>query len=1040
MEIPKPLIDQIKDGNVVLFLGAGASYGAKHPKGINPPNGYQLAQLISDKFLTDEFSDQSLQYVSELAISEYDLFSVQSYIYELFEPFSPNDHHLEIPRFVWKSIITTNYDLIIEKAYSQVDPVQSLAKFVKNGERVRDKVKSPKDLPFYKIHGCITDINDLNAPLILTADQYINHKKNRDRLYSRIESLAYEYAFLFVGFSFADPDIRKILLLLDELKDSRVRSYMVGPNIKDQEARLWENKKITAIKMTFSDFMDKLKVEIGEEKRKLALIRGDEFMVHKIFEKAIISTNELKPSETLLNSLNYDFQYVHKSLSEVNTDPKEFYKGYFENWDPILKNLDVRRGLTDIVLSEIFLNDDNIRENRFEFFLIKGYAGSGKSVLLKRVAWEASVLFDRICLFYNANSIIDILPISELCNYLKDRIYIFIDNIYDNQDHIIDFIELAKKDKLPITLIGAERVNVWNADCDELKKYSDNEYELRYLTDNEINNLLVKLEKYDSLGYLKDKSTEERIEALSYKAGRELLVALYESTMGKPFSEIVQDEYNSISNPVARSLYLTVSILHRLGTEARAGLISRVHSIPFSYFKQNLFKPLEFIVFDRWDYRINDYIYLTRHKQIAEIIYEVVLSEPQHRYDEYIRILSCLDVDFENDRIAFLSIMKAKNLMENFKDPEMVRTLYKVAKETNPLDAKLLQQEAIFEMNAPGGNFNKASELLTEALKLAPNDSVIQHSFAEMALTRAEKSTYKVEINKYLNEAEVVSKKLVAKSKDRPHPYHTLLKIHLFKLKMLIEDGDSPSFERLIKDTEKVLSFSKQTFPQQEFILEAESQFNKILNNKPEAIRLLEKAYELNKRSPFLCLRLVMLYNSNKDFPKAKSIMEDTLKLIPGDKDINFQYALNLIRTDGDKLVNIKHYLNRSFTKGDNRYQAQFWFARTLYLLNEISESNTIFKSLNKISIEPKLKSKPRAKVRNNGELVKYKGSINRIEYNFGFVTRDATADQIYFYRYESDYEEFWDDLKNGDRISFNLAFNYKGPVAINVKKEMIDN
>lgn len=109
MDIPKALIDQIKEGNVVLFLGSGASYGAIHPEKISPPLGNELSNLLVDKFLTEVYKDQPLQYTSEIAVSEYDLLTVQQFIYEIFEPFQPSKDHLKIPNYVWKSIITTNY-------------------------------------------------------------------------------------------------------------------------------------------------------------------------------------------------------------------------------------------------------------------------------------------------------------------------------------------------------------------------------------------------------------------------------------------------------------------------------------------------------------------------------------------------------------------------------------------------------------------------------------------------------------------------------------------------------------------------------------------------------------------------------------------------------------------------------------------------------------------------------------------------------------------------------------------------------------------
>ncbi len=96
-EIPSILIDKIRKGNVGLFLGSGASYEAIHPKNKKIPLGNQLARQLSEEFLAGEYNDYSLEQVAELAISENDLFSVQSYIADIFKDFEPAEFHKIIP-------------------------------------------------------------------------------------------------------------------------------------------------------------------------------------------------------------------------------------------------------------------------------------------------------------------------------------------------------------------------------------------------------------------------------------------------------------------------------------------------------------------------------------------------------------------------------------------------------------------------------------------------------------------------------------------------------------------------------------------------------------------------------------------------------------------------------------------------------------------------------------------------------------------------------------------------------------------------------
>lgn len=55
MEIPNILIRQIQNGNVILFLGAGATKGAIHPEGKDSPSGKELSNLIAEHFLGSEY-------------------------------------------------------------------------------------------------------------------------------------------------------------------------------------------------------------------------------------------------------------------------------------------------------------------------------------------------------------------------------------------------------------------------------------------------------------------------------------------------------------------------------------------------------------------------------------------------------------------------------------------------------------------------------------------------------------------------------------------------------------------------------------------------------------------------------------------------------------------------------------------------------------------------------------------------------------------------------------------------------------------------
>ncbi|MBS1625061.1 MAG: SIR2 family protein [Bacteroidetes bacterium] len=1026
--IPHHLIEQIKSGNVVLFLGAGASYNAIHRDNKKIPNGKELKTMLSEKFLGRDM-EGSLDYIAELCISESSLFEVQQFIASIFKEFHPNQYHLKIPNFNWKNIFTTNYDLIIEESYGKIEsPVRELVPVFKNTPQNQIYYKADV-LPYYKIHGSISDINDPDAPLILTPDQFATHQNKRDRLYVALQELAYDYPFLFVGFGMADPDIRYVLNKLDKDNVSRVRSFMVGPHINDLEEKLWESKKITPIKMSFEDFLNELDKKIDATSRKLAVLRTE--TIFPIYSHFVVSVNDVKPTSNFLSFIQDTIEYVHANISAPNSDPKEFYRGFFNNWDPIIKNLDAPRSIKDGILFEVFLSDEVQNSTQTQLYLLKGNGGSGKSVLLKRLAFDAATELDKFCIFLKPGAYVQPQQIIELYNYVKQRIYLFVDNVAGVSDDLIYLIKKVKKDQIPLTIICAERFNVWNTECQELAVHLTQSYQIKYLNDFEIKGLLSLLERHNSLYALKNKSIEQRIKEFSEKAGRELLVALYEATNGKPFTEIILNEYHSINDPKAQSLYLTVSIFHKIGAEARAGFISRVHNISFHEFKEKLFQPLEYIVFDRKDSKINDYVYLTRNRSIAEIIFETVLTSPQDRYDEYIRILNNLNIDYNSDHMAFMAIVNARKLIDTFPDPQMIRKIYEAAMKLSKDDPKLWQQQAIFEMTSPGGNLPAAEQHLKLALK-DNADPFISHTLSELYLRKAEKSKFDREFFEYIDQAISICNSIIKKNYSNPHPYHTILKAYILKLRKVLSQEDAPAMERCLKDIEKVIASTKQYFHEDQFLLEIESSFNELINDSQNAQELLERAFNANKSSPYIASRLANFYEKKGMYSEATQVTKDALSHNPIDKDLNFKYAM-LLEKENKDYDDIKYYLKRSFTKGDSRFQAQFSYARVLYITNEIPKAADIFKELAVVNAAPEIKNKAQGIVKVNGQNIIFNGTVTTVEMSYGFIKREMHGDDIFFYRFDNDGID-WDLIRRGTKVSFKMGFNYKGPVAIGVK------
>ncbi|MFZ3156050.1 MAG: SIR2 family protein [Smithella sp.] len=1032
--LPRALIDFMKEGRVILFMGAGASFGATHPENLKIPNALELSDLIAKKFLGTDYLGKPLTYVTELAASETDLFTVQEFIARIFQDYQPAEFHKLIPTFVWSSIATTNYDLIVERAYDAVKTrLQKPVVFKKNGERVEDKIKEPNSVFYFKLHGCITDINDKAVPLILNPDQYVSFKKGRGHLFERLIAMAYEYPILFVGQKLADTDLRTMLLELNSLGGAMPRSYICMPEITPEEERFWESKRMTCIKMTFDSLLKELDGEIPKNVRALSTFVKKER--HPIISK-FKSPSGIEPSQNLLTFLSRDSEYISKEYKSSSIDPKSFYKGYFVDWTPIIDNLDAKRSITDRIMSEVILATEEDKRGSVEFYLIKGHAGSGKTVILRRLAWDAAIEFNRICIALKRASFPEYESILELYRLCKERIFLFIDPINEYLDVTERFIYRARQDRIPLTIIGAERHNEWNSLCEQLDVFLTDVYEVKYLSEKEIGQLVDLLEKHKSLGHLEGTTKTQQIEALAKRAGRQILVALHEATLGKPFEDIVFDEYKSITSPQAQSLYLTVCILHRLGVETRAGLISRVHGISFEKFRESLFKPLEYIVFASKSDILNDFIYRSRHPHIAEIVFERVLINVEERFSEYVKIISSLDVDYDSDREAFKGLTNARQLLTLFKDPQMIRQIYKTASARDEENPMLMQQEAIFEMNSTGGSLERATEILQRAHKKASHKASIAHSLAELSLRKADKTSNLLQKNKLWQESRSMALELIKSGSIYPYPYHTIVKIGLEELNQLFHEGNESLIESKIRDVDKDLSKAIQYFPDDSFILDSDANFNEMISHNPRAIESLRKAFSVNKRNPYIASRLAKMYEYAGEAPKAIDVLKECLEANPSDKGVNYDVAKLLSKFSGANPAEIKHYLRRSFTEGDTNYLAQFWYARFLYLEGDHPGAIKLFKNLSDINIDSRIKNLPRGKITNGGsEPIKFSGFLSGLEFSYGFIKRDRIQDRMFtHYTYNSKSE--WKKLRINTRVNFIMAFSYRGPIALNLSPE----
>lgn len=1023
MNIPAYLVDQIRSGRVVLFLGSGASFGAKSEKEpSSPPLGNGLANLLSDKFLGGEGKNKPLSIISEYCLTRTDLRTVQQYIYDIFSPFQPSETHTKVSNFKWAAIITTNYDQILEKAYSN-NPhrLQSPVPILKNSDRVDNELRGLASVPLIKLHGCIGMEFDDRCPLILTVDQYVKHRKSRDKLFSRFTEYAGEYTVIFIGYQLEDPDIRAILQELEAPEMSRPRHYVVVPNATDLDKKVWENKRIETIEGTFDDFMSELEAKIPLALRSLDLAP----LSHPLAARFNTHTTLTEGTQAFLQN---DVMYISNGMKAEPPNSYTFFRGSSYGWASIIAEFDSKRNITDTILSEVVLMDESERPRSTDMYLLKGHAGSGKTVTLKRIAYETATTFDKPTIFIRSDGRLLSDSIEEICRSLGERLYVFIDGIAKRSIEVETFIKSVRSKGLGITIFVTERTNEWNTDCQTLSQLIDDEHELRSLDHNEIDLLLEKLEKNNALGELSKKTHAQRKQAFMEYANRQLLVALYEVTSGIDFADIIFNEFRNIVNDRARNLYLIVCALNRLNVAVRAGLVNRITGISFKEFKGDFFSPLESVVLTEQYKPALDMAYRARHPWIAQIVFERALPGEIERFDLYISLIKALDVGYTADRTAYRELIRAKNILELFPTPHLANELYDAAEFSNDRDGYLFQQRAIYEMKRPNPNFIKSHDLLAKARELLPNDRSIVHSMSELEVARANISKTSIEKNKHLELAKNYSISLTGLNAISSHGYTTLVKLQLEKFKELLMQIDVTDQELAAgaKLVERELSNGLEHFRSDEYLLVAEAEFSKLLNNEQRAFKALDAAYKTNPASPFIAKSLSRLLEEQGNYDTAREVLTKTLQLLPADKGVNAAFARLIDNRFPDEASESEKSWRRSFTVGDTNYTSQLFFARRLYLNGKFDEALKIFQTLKLARVSRDIKTHIDGWITEGNERKLFSGTVTRQEEDFALINIKGQVRQIYLSRSEVS-AAAWPSIRMGNSVKCYIGFNYHG-------------
>ena len=754
-ELPHLLIQAIKEERAVLILGAGASKQARDANGKSPPTADELRDILATKFLGTSKDKRDLSTVAEMAIANG---AGEPLVFEeiarVLSQYQPSKAHLRLADFRWRGLVTTNYDTLIERGYAaQSARKQTCIPFVKDLEPFDDRLRSVSNpVPLIKLHGCIDHRLDPDIPLVLSHEHYHRYSRNRIHLFTRLQQWAQHSVLIFLGYRIGDAHIRSLLYEIDPGK--RPQWYLVSPNADEHDVRFWATKSVDVLPLTFEQFTNAIDRQVPNIFRSLAQPIGAEkapYIKH-------FRTSDLG-SDALRQSLRSDISYVYGGMPFDEFSAAQFYSGYDDGWCGIVRNYDFSRKTGEKLLYDA-LDEANPRQQRF--YLLQGAAGSGKTIALKRAAYDAAYALDKMVFWLNNDGALRADVFEELYGLTGQTAHVFVDQVSLHVSSVLSLLAKSKERGFPITIISAERDADWASYCGDLERtFPPQLFTLGNLSEREVEDLVDLLERHKCLGLLESKGRDERIASFLDKdrSDRQLLVALHELTQGKPFEQIIEEEYLRIIPEAARRLYLDIATMHQFGVVARAGAVSRISGIRFADFEERFFLPLKNIVRVSTDRVTGDKGYEARHPRVSKMVFEVACVDDESKAAQFSRIITGLDAGFSSDKRIIEGVCKGRALSSQFSRVDPARAIFDAAIEAVPSSAFIYQQAAILEYTHNGGSLDRSQELAERAREIDPNNHIYLHTLAEIARRKANSADSAVraaqlraQSRKYLNE------------------------------------------------------------------------------------------------------------------------------------------------------------------------------------------------------------------------------------------------------------------------------------------------
>ena len=1072
------ILQKIQQGNVVLFLGAGASHSA------GGPTGKKLTEMIKERFpnINQQLSEFIEICQDVLDTPPYNRNELEDFIKSKLDVLKPTSAHKIMTKYDWGAIFTTNFDDLIEFSYRdnsslRLKPCQPIY-----SERFHVSPADRSKVYLFKIMGSITATEGESGNMVLSRADYNSSLVRRRKYLELLSDFVKTGTMVFIGYSFGD---RIVLDIIDDLigiygLHRLPWSYALFDKLKiDQKTQyMLSQRKIIPVECDFENFSDHLdnnyKSSIGKitSKNVYFKIRG----------------YTLEISDTDIRQCAEYFEVLDEE--KINQQPGEkdkFFMGTETSWGAFREDWDFKRDiysspkfkrhvgekifagcLKDRVFDE--LKTHNIEDNKV--LLVTGMAGVGKTMILKRLAYDVYKSGKAPVIIINTTR--TSFDYTLIASFIENLNHEFIKNLpeghheppikpvilIDDAASLIRHVNRLKSyltsRARPALIIAFERKGEWDL--------MEKQFLLRIADENiyELNEQLVVDEKkriidhFYTLGYIQTKEGSwddifDKTFENSYFATIYTLV----HPSRKSLNEIIRDQYQNLTD-LTQKAFQYICSFHQFNLPINLELLVRSLNCSYEdYLSEVIGKDAAKVIFEVED-EIGNILYRSHHRIIAKKTVELFFGDPEMLKNIFLEIFRKTNLTNrkETEICEKLLIQHiGPNSTPQIFTHEQQRQIFKVICEKTPIRT-FLHHWGVLE--ADDCHYLEAERLLKRALEIPKNDiesyrgesdqnvlTSLGSLYSRMGVDFIKKRETK-EAEEYFKKAEESFQH--AKHGEYPNAYAYHSHAHMWYLRGN-QTTDTENINYYATALE-ILSIAKDNLNEEELqqIYELETLiWSQIGDEKRIVLNLEILRNKFNCARGYYLIAQLSCRKAHKMEGKEKKIfsvsalekIQEGLKYFPNDEHCLRLQSKLIKELETDNLVKYYESLQKWKTAATTpNAWLLYELGRTSFILGYYDFSKGFFKELETgVGMGHKLRSRPRYPILDEkGNKKEFEGTVVNILSSYEGLIRCETLRNL---RYQLAFRPIACKFmpSSGDSVRFYIEFNYRGPRAENVRK-----